>query len=199
MPLLAWYGYSIQLLAGEVHGCIHERGCWPTLPPCHRHELIGCNELFVSTLPLWHDGGVHIRCREIIADDPKHQFHTATEYILTVLRSVPFPIITVDDVCQACLDLGWLWRRGSPEERAHADSMLSKIFYTLQDMAADILFFVLRSFLCDPFCMCFLSMLFLFSPPSCALPGSACWHCTEREWPAPLREASSRQHTIGHH
>ena len=36
MPLLAWYGYSIQLLAGEVHGCIHERGCWPTLPPCHR-------------------------------------------------------------------------------------------------------------------------------------------------------------------
>ncbi|CAK9114310.1 unnamed protein product, partial [Durusdinium trenchii] len=68
-----------------------------------------------------------------IAEDPKHSLDKTTEYILQVLRAIPFRDISQKDVFHACLDLAWQWRRGRSEEHADAECMLDKIFYTLQD------------------------------------------------------------------
>lgn len=77
-----------------------------------------------------------------IAEDPKHSLDKTTEYILQVLRAIPFRHISQKDVFHACLDLAWQWRRGRSEEHADAECMLDKIFYTLQATRLQSAFFL---------------------------------------------------------
>lgn len=69
-------------------------------------------------------------CR--LADDPKHKLDATTQAVLQVLRAHPVSQLTVAELFQACLDLGWLSRRGNAVEQNEAKLQVHKIFCALQ-------------------------------------------------------------------
>ena len=73
-----------------------------------------------------------------ISEQPKHVIDNITEYILQVLRAIPFPSISRKDIFHACLELAWLAKRGDHSDQLRAQDCLTKIFEGLQDLARNL-------------------------------------------------------------